>query len=464
MILSAPDSHTCQGSPGLPPSLVAAWIALATAFIVWPFSWSGFSSQIVGACMLLPCLIKGQHWLDAIKAFWGLAWIPYLLLCCILLLHWVQGDEHPGLLLFLTYMFKIPALGVLVYGGTQTLKRSGFRSGAKMQIFWLAVLLPLLVMLFQLFIPSFNGWIIEQLGGFRVEQVISGNNHGHPFRFLGLNGFLFASHGVAFAFTALGMLVCRNNIRRPSVTYLFFCIELVCLLAALLSGRSALPLLGIYIIASLYFAHGLRQRLVMCLVYLVIGVLMALLPRVSEDGRQFITWLIEPVQTSLERGTLASASMDITLQSYQGLSNRKPQEVDQESFSFHGEDLLKSSSLVGEGVYFRNNAQYEERDLTSSDSGFVRLIYLAGYLGCTLFVLFWLALFVRAWQFSRYSPWLPRVYLALFTSYGLVFFVKSEWLYQNFFIFYFFLLFYYFDSAAKQNHAHYIRQGVSAAA
>src|SRR5690606_339894 len=125
------------------------------------------------------------------------------------------------------------------------------------------------------------------------------------------------------------------------------------------------------------------------------------------------------------------------------------------SFSFHAGDLLKPSSLVGQGVYFRDNEQYEEMELISSDSGFVRLIYLAGYLGCTLFVLFWLALFVRIWQRSRHSPLLSRFYLALFTAYGLIFFVKSEWLYQNFFIFYFFLLFHHFDSAANQNHAHH---------
>lgn len=464
MTLTAPDTRACQGSPDLRQSLTAAWIALATAFIVWPFSWSVFSSQIVGACMLLPCLAGFRHWPAAIRKFFGLAWIPYLLLYGILLLHLMQGGEHPGLLLFMTYLLKIPALGVLACGAMHTLRRLGFSPGAVMQVFWLAVMLPLVVMLFQLFIPSFHEWSIEQLGGFRVDHVINGNNQGHPFRFLGLNGFLFASHGVAFAFAALGMLVCRNKTRCHAATYSFFCIEIICLFAALLSGRSSLPLFGIYILASLYLAHGLRQRLSLCIAYLVIGVLLALLSRISDDGQQLIEWLAEPIQTSLERGTLASASLDITLESYQGLSADKSQHDRKQTISVQTWDLLAPSSLIGQGIYFRDNEQYEDRKLTSSDSGFVRLIYLAGYLGCTLFVLFWLALFVRAWQRSRYSPLSSRIYLALFTAYGLIFFVKSEWLYQNFFIFYFFLLFHHFDSAANQNHAHHIRQSVPAAA
>lgn len=468
MTLTTPNTAFTKPHP-ICINLTAAWIALATSCIVWPFSWAGFSSQIVGACMLLPCLAGGQNWPAAVRKFFGLAWIPYLLLCGILFFHLMQGSEHSELLVFIAYMFKIPVLGLLTYGAMHTLQRLGFSSSATMQVFWLAVILPLILMVFQLLIPSFHEWSIEQLGGFRVEQVISGNHHGHPFRFLGPNGFLFSSHGVAFAFAALGMLVWRSNTGSRAVTYSFLCIEITCLLAALLSGRRALPLIGIYILTSLFLAHSLRQRLSLCLVYVVIGLLLALLPRVSKDGQQLITWLLEPIQTSLERGTLASASLDVTLESYQGLPTNSPQTTSQQpmneqSFSFHAGDLVKPSSLVGQGVYFRDNEQYEERGLAYSDSGFVRLTYLVGYLGCMLFILFWLLLFVSTWRRSRHSPLLSRTYLTLFTVYSLIFFVKSEWLYQNFFIFYFFLLFHHFDSAANQNHAYHIRQSVAATA
>ncbi|MDK7584474.1 hypothetical protein QP575_01485 [Alcaligenes faecalis subsp. phenolicus] len=462
MTLTTPDTAVTKAQL-IGGNLTAAWIVLATSCIVWPFSWSGFSSQILGACMLLPCLMGVQHWPEVAKRFFGLAWMPYLLLCGILVWHLVQDGEHSELLVFMAYLLKIPALGLLTYGAMQTLHRLGFSPSATMQVFWLAVILPLTVMLFQLLVPSFHEWSIGQLGGFRVEQVISGNHHGHPFRFLGPNGFLFSSHGVAFAFTALGLLVSRTTKGGRAATYPFFCIEIACLLAALLSGRSALPLLGIYILASLFFAYGLRQRLSLCLIYLVIGALLAMLPKVSKDGEQLITWLLEPIRTSLERGTLSSASLDVTLESYQGLSAQSPQPTSQESFSFHAGDLLKPSSLFGQGVYFRDNEQYKERGLTFSDSGFVRLIYLVGYLGCTLFLLFWSLLFIYTWRRSRNSPPLSRSYLALFTIYGLIFFVKSEWLYQNFFIFYFFLLFHHFNSAANHNHAYHIRQSVAAA-
>lgn len=467
MTLATLDPKSAPASISLAQILTATWIGLAAAFIVWPFSWSVFSSQLAGACMLLPCLARVKYWPASLKTFLGFAWLPYVLLLGILLLHRLHGGDHPGLLLFTAYLIKIPLLSLLVIGAFHTLQRTGLKSGAILLVFWLAALLPVLVILFQWLIPSFQLWSIRELGGFRVEHVINGNNHGHPFRFFGLNGFLFASHGIAFVLTALGMLVTRAALwSRPNTcTIFFYLVEFTCLFLALLSGRSALPLIGLYVIVSLYLAQNLRQRLTLFGIYVLLTLLLASLPKFSQDGKQLVEWLIEPLQTSLSRRKLASASFDITIESYQGLPTISSDLAAQKEQAQATESTLEAepSVLFGQGIYFRNNDNYNAQRLTASDSGFVRLLHVSGYVGCTLFILFWLALLIRVWKNSRNQATSLRLYLALFVAYGMVFFVKSEWLYQNFFIFYFFVLFHHFDSA-DQNHAHHIRPSISASA
>src|SRR5699024_3158441 len=137
----------------------------------------------------------------------------------------------------------------------------------------------------QLLIPNFYSWSIEQLGGQRAADVISRHAQGHPFRFLGPNGFLFASHGVAFAFTAIGLLCFRTvGTGRHSLTWQG--IEYICVIMALLSARSVLPLVVVYVVVLVGRSETWRKRVVTFGAIVLVTVTLAYVAMLSRGGQQ----------------------------------------------------------------------------------------------------------------------------------------------------------------------------------
>lgn len=459
---------------------LAGWIGMAVALIVWPFSLASFSSQVAGGAMLLPGLLDARVRRAVLRSTYWTGWVPLALLAALLMLHLLAGREsgvlpahfNTGLGLFLLYMVKIPLLYLLAGAALLTLQHAGFAPAAAQRIIWLAVLAPLAVVVAQLLSPDFHTWSVAHLGGFRAAQVLSRQAQGHPFRFLGPNGFLFASHGVAFACTALGLLCFRaGGSRRRWGSVLLTGIEGACLLMAVLSARSALPLVALYLVVRVACAGHWRRRLAVGLAYvLAVGVLVGA-AMLSPGGRQLLSWLTEPVRTSLAEGRLASHSVDDTLDTYEDVASP-------DGVAGRGADRFANNDWLGHGLYFRDNRNYSGFDLMGSDSGFVRVIYAAGYAGLALFLLFWVGMTAHAvgtgaggaWHGVAAKPPLGdgglrvvenarrrvgdgherpvRWFLWVFVAYGLLFFFKSEWLYQNFFAFQFFCLFHYLQGRA----------------
>lgn len=445
-------------------AVAVVWVLAATSMLVWPFSLSIFSSQPVGVAMLAPCLalLFDRHRHVQKNIPWQ-AWIPLALLVAIVGSHLLLSTAESELYIFLVYLLKIPLLFALSLGALALLKRVGLSPTCSQVVLWLAVLPPLVVIAAQLASPNFQAWSIAALGGFRANEVIDNEAHGHAFRFLGVNGFLFASHGVAFALTALGLLVFSTRFTIwPS--FFFRCVETGCILASLASGRSALPLVLAYILLRISFARGWGHRLVTCCGYVLFGFMLVQLLQTTTEGRQFVYWLAEPVITSIDRGMVASASMDETLLTFRDIAGPSPiapkEEVQTQAsmdeplltlrdiavpspIAPKEEEQTQFASqrglLIGDGLFFRDNNSYSAFEVSGSDSGVVRIVYASGYVGLALFLLFWIMMFIKAF-ISTISNYRIAVYSLIFCGYSVIFFIKSEWMYQNFFIFYFFSL------------------------
>ena len=470
----------------------AVWIVIGCALIVWPFTIDNIPSQIVGAVMLMPCLAFVRI-REAMRAdLFAAPWVLYGLLLLGLGAHFAFTEQHTGLLLFTVYIIKIPILYVLVLAARDTLIRTGFAREGAHRVIWLAVLVPLAVVVLQLIFPSFHHWSLVHLGGFRATDVINRNAQGHAFRFLGVNGFLFSSHGVAFALTALGLRAFRTTDGATRFTGLLFAIEIACLIMALISGRSALPLVVLYLGVSLYLADSWLRRLALLAFFIPLPIVATLVLQQTPEGRNLLHWMVEPAQTSLSRGTVGSLSVDETLESFRGVASTRStapaprghpadamepvpsvlpeppvQTAPGRATQALAEEKTKISQAenpwIGQGIYFRHNVDYVAIGMIPSDAGFVRLIQVSGYIGLALFILFWLTFGLRAWFTTGSWREPQRLYLVLFVGYGMLFFLKSEWLYQNFFVFYFFSIYQYLNRRPATSHAHHVRKSLSAA-
>ncbi|ERS12794.1 hypothetical protein Q668_17305 [Alcanivorax sp. PN-3] len=410
---------------------LAIYTVIAVAMLVWPFSYELFKSQLVGLILLLPIALRTKLSFSIARSMVSWSWAVYLVLFFGVALHLLLGENNSELPLFMAYVVKIPIVYCAVNLTYQTLLSSGWSRGQAQCWLWAAVVVPLIVTLCQLLFPSFHNWSIDVLGGFRVSDVIARHAEGHPFRFFGLNGFLFASHAVAYGFCALALCIVRGQLASPIIRAGLFLVEMSCLLMALLAGRSALPLVALYVLYSLWVAKQGRVRFLLVVFYIMFFALAVLILQKSDDGRKYLYWLAEPVLTSIEKGRLASHSVDETLDSYAGISRSEKEKGCQSTIK----------QIVGCGVYFRSNAEYAKVGLVASDSGYVRFIYAVGYLGLGTFIAF---LIMILCQVVVGRDWLKKLkenlFCVFFLIYGFVFLFKSEWMYQNYFVFYYFLL------------------------
>ncbi|MGG4775532.1 O-antigen polymerase [Paenalcaligenes sp. Me52] len=294
-------------------------------------------------------------------------------------------------------------------------------------ILFKSIYIYLFFIILQFSIPDFHIWSFKNFGTEAAFEVIEKNMSGHNLRNLGWNGFLFASDGVAFSFSALFILFYRTSIKNLSTKhklFLFF-IEIICIALALISGRSTIPIVLIYFIFYA-FSSGFLSLFLKIFALIVISLLLFIAYGDTILNHPFFVWLLEPITSSISHGKLYSNSTDVTNNVYM------------EFFSGPSAcNFLDNFNCY----YYKSNNDYYANGLVGADSGFIRLYYAIGLHGFIIFILMWCYFVFKISITCLKRKSLYFFLVLIFLIYSLAFFYKSEWLYQNFFIFYFFVLY-----------------------
>lgn len=386
---------------------------LPLTLILWPFSIGIFNSQIVGVALILLILpsklsIKKIKFIEiSLPAiFW------YLLLCFILFISVVFGDKNSEIIKFIYYIIFIPFIFFLsfLYEG---LFHENDNYTDIIKILYTAVPFVLFCTLEILF-PSFHEFVAPYTTTEGARHVIESGLSGNSFRNLGWTGFLFADYSVALAFTALGILIFE---KKPNLFSLTF--EYLCLFLALIAGRSALPIIFVYIFVSFVY----KFNIIRFFSILLIGFIAAfyLLDKIGSD---FFIWMLEPIYKYMEEGRLSSGSVNETNEQFKDFFS-----------SINDSDFY---NLLGSGVYFSSNFSYADLNLIAGDSGLTRIYHAVGVLGLFCFLSMWTSIFLKvSYSLFKKDEYLRdcKLFLMIFMTYGFLFFFKSEWLYQKFFLF-----------------------------
>lgn len=406
-----------------------AYIAMSVCFIVWPFSFGFFYSQIVGMFMFLMLFVLKIDFIFEIKTpridiflyLWGV-----LILALTVFLSLNSGGEF---YLVIFYCIKFILFYFITYIVLCILHSKIKTRFVPEIILFSAVSLYVIFIILQVAIPVFNTWSFNLLATEAAKQTIESNMSGHSFRNYGWNGFLFASDGIAFAFSALFLSTYRRSLHKKFLQYNYFIvfIELACIALAAISGRSAIPIILIY----LMFLFCSKDMLIVFIKLSIVCFLFFSLSFLSSEtfNNEFLNWFFEPIYSSITRGSLFSNSTAVT------------NDVYFEFFSRHSfEEILSKTNYF----YYKNNSEYYFNSYVGADSGFIRIFYALGLYGLVFFLSIWVYFILRyTLLFVKFKKEIILSAL-IFTLYSLVFFYKSEWMYQNFFIFYFFVLYHSF--------------------
>lgn len=407
-----------------------AYIVVSVCFIVWPFSFGFFYSQIVGMLMLLMLFVLKIHFifgmktpkLDVFLYLWG---VIILVLALFLSLN-SEGEFY----LVIFYFIKFILFYIITYIVLCILYSRLKTRFIPEIILFSAVSLHVLFIIFQITIPVFNNWSFNLFATEAAKITIESNMSGHGFRNYGWNGFLFASDGIAFAFSALFLLTYRRSVHKKILQYEYFIvfIELACIALAAISSRSAIPVILIYLTLLFYSKNMLviLFKLPIVCVLLLFGLVFINLEIIND---QFLSWFFEPIYSSITRGTLFSNSTAVTNDVY---------------FEFFARHNLEGILSKSKYFYYKSNSDYYFNNYIGADSGFIRTFYALGLYGLVFFLSIWIYFILKyILLFLRFKK---TIFLStlFFAFYSLVFFYKSEWLYQNFFMFYFFVLYHSF--------------------
>ena len=388
---------------------------LPLTLIFWPFNIGFINSQVWGVVLILFLTLYQLKFNKPIKI--KIPWIPFLfyfLFFIFLLVSIVTSDGSSEIFKFLFYILMIPFLFVSSFCYFELLEIG--KNDDLEKIFYTVI--PFLVFcIIELLSPAFHDFVAPYVASESAQQVVGDNFSGNAFRNLGWTGFLFADYSVAFAFTALGVMIFGKKVNIFSLSIEFFCI-----LLALIAGRSALPIVFIYVLISLTYALNVFR--VASIIIITSTMVIYLL---STLGGDFFIWMLEPIYRYIEDGDFSSGSVNETNDQFKNFI-----------------DSLSSFNLIGDGVYFSSNFSYYVKGLAAGDSGIIRVYHAAGGGGVFLFLMFWISLFFNIIFYYLRSAKKNRellFFFSLFLIYGIVFFYKSEWLYQKFFIFITFYLF-----------------------
>lgn len=386
---------------------------LPLTLILWPFSIGVFNSQIVGVFIsLVVIFIKNySNNINFFKfPFFSALW--YFLLLIILIISIFFQDENSEITKFLYYIILIPFLFYFasIYEGFLN-KDNNFTDIVK--VFYTAV--PFVIFcVIELIFPSFREFVGPYFSTEAARHVIESGFSGNSFRNLGWTGFLFADYSVALSFTALGILIFKKT---PTLFSLFF--EFSCVFLALIAGRSSLPIIFIYIIISFVYRFNLLRIFSQFAI-----VFFSVIYIFNKYGSYFFIWMLEPFYRYLEEGDFSSGSVNET-------------KVQFEDF-FNSINNLDDYNFLGDGVYFSSNFSYAGLNIVAGDSGFIRIYHAVGLIGLLCFLFMWFSILLRVfYSLLKNKEYLveAKLFLIFFMLYGFVFFFKSEWLYQKFFIF-----------------------------
>ncbi len=381
---------------------------LPLTFILWPFNIGVLNSQILGLFLIAIALIPKFKIVKKIKLpIFSLFW--YLLFISILVLSIVFKENDSEILKFLYYSLIIPFLFIASFIYKESLDTKKDNSDI---IRILYTVLPfLLFCLIEIISPDFYEFASLHVMTEAAKQTYENNSGGNQFRFLGWSGFLFADYSVALSFTALALLLFNSK-----VSFLSIFIELFCIVLSVIAGRSGLPIVVIYLIISLFFRFNyIRFFSILSLGIIIISYILIIF------GEYFFIWLFEPIYRYIEYGTFYSASANETNMQFK--------------------DFLKDISTLnifgGSGIYFNLNSSYNRLNIISGDSGIIRIYHATGIMGLLFFLFFWLSILLKFClsyiKNKKYKSY--KLFIIFFMVYGFIFFYKSEWLYQKFFIF-----------------------------
>lgn len=388
---------------------------LPLTLIFWPFNIGFINSQIWGVIFILFLTLYQLKLNKPIR--FRIPWIPfifYFLFFIVLLTSIFTGDGSSEIFKFLFYILMIPFLFISSFCYFELMDRGG--NDDLLKIFYTAI--PFLMFcIIELLFPSFHEFVTPYVASESAQQVVEGNFSGNVFRNLGWNGFLFADYSVAFAFTALGIMIFRGKVNFFSLT-----IEFSCLLLALISGRSALPIVIVYILLSLTYKLNIFRVVSIALIASATVIYL-----INTLGGDLFIWMLEPIYRYMEDGDFSSGSVNETNDQFKNFI-----------------DSISSFNIIGDGVYFSSNFSYYVKGLSAGDSGIIRVYHAAGGGGVFLFLMFWISMFLSiSHYFLKSSKNNKEIFFfaLFFLFYGVIFFYKSEWLYQKFFIFLTFYLF-----------------------
>lgn len=408
---------------------------LPLTLILWPFNIGAFNSQIVGFALFIVIVffkasIKDLKFVEISLP----ATLGYFFLLVILFFSVFLGDENSEIIKFFYYIILIPVLFFLAFFYERTLHNYYHDNNDIVCIFYTAVPFVLFCALEVMF-PAFHEFIDPYVTTEGARHVIESGLAGNSFRSLGWTGFLFADYSVALAFTALGILIFK---KKPTLFSLFF--EFSCVLLALVAGRSSLPIIIFYLVLS----FGYRFNIIRFISLLLISFI-SVFYLLNKFGNNFFIWMLEPIYMYMEEGKLSSGSVNETNEQFKDFFA-----------SIRDSDFY---NILGNGVYFSSNFSYGDLNIVAGDSGLTRIYHAAGVLGISCFLFMWASIFLKVmcsfFQINKYREDC-KLFLMIFMMYGFLFFFKSEWLYQKFFIFisfYFYHKIYRKDSVLKLNKA-----------
>lgn len=384
---------------------------LPLTLLLWPFNIGFISSQIIGFVLIFITVIPRFNFRNLNNIHLPVsALLFYLSFLFVLIISILFKTGNSEIFKMLTYVLMFPFLFILSFIYLDILKNE-YKNNDIIKIFYTVT--PFLIFcLVEIIFPNFHSFVSPYVMGDGAKNVYEANAGGNQYRFLGWNGFLFASDSVALAFTALGILIFSSK-----VSFYSLAIELLCIGLSIIAGRSGLPIVFLYLLLAITYRFN-YLRLTLILTSAIALTLFIL----KTKGTYFFIWMLEPVYRYIEYGSFSSGSVNETGIQYENFYNSIEQ--------------LSIEDVAGKGIYFSQNSSYNTLNLVAGDSGFIRLFHSVGFGGLFL-LLFWISFLLR-FLFSYIKSGIEKpllIFIIIFIAYGFLFFFKSEWLYQKYFIF-----------------------------
>lgn len=378
-------------------------LLLITFFLLsWPFKVNGVSSQILALLFFLTSVIINKKiYKPRITSK-----ISLLLFSSIILLAFISLFFGHGGYVFVLYLIKIPVIIYIVNHFVTLMTERGMSITFTISLIATSSLIHSLIILLQLLFPEFQKIAIYN-NSEAIKEFFITESGGHFLRYYGVNGFLFASDGISFALFGILLKIIRIN--KIKTNFFFIAAEYSCIIISTIAARSSIPLILLYATLGPIYQGSLKKHLTTFITSLFIVSIFSWIALNNLDN-SFFFWITEPFLSSFRAGTLDSNSLNETISSYDIKLN-----------------ILEF--LFGIGYYSPSNNDYLNYFLQPSDSGYIRSIYVYGLLGLSLFIFY--SINIHLSNSSNKKHLLVKTLIFL---YMLIFFFKSEILYQNSFL------------------------------